>query len=98
MMGRLIKGKPSKSNMMDALGIAAIKAVEERLLAPFIGNGTIQSGIVKGIVAFVLPTVAGSNKWTNLGATAFMIDAAEDLVHVGMEYVGGAVGTEGDVI
>ena len=97
-MGKLIRGKPSKSNMVDALAIAGIKAIEERALAPFVGNGTLVSGIAKGVISFVLPSIAGNNKWVNLGATAFMIDAAEDLVHVGMNMIGGAAGTGGDVI
>ena len=73
---------------MDAIGIALIKTAEERLLAPIVGNGTFISGIAKGAIAFILPTIAGNNKWTNLGTTAFMIDSAEDLVNAGIRYIG----------
>lgn len=73
---------------MDAVGIALVKTAEERLLAPLVGNGTIVSGIAKGVVSFVLPTVAGNNKWSNIIATAFMVDSAEDLVNAGLNYLG----------
>lgn len=94
MARKIIRGKPSKSLFMDAIGIALIKTIEERLLASVIGNGTFISGIAKGAIAFILPTVAGNNKWTNLGATAFMIDSAEDLVNAGINYVGFGGSTE----
>jgi len=35
------------NDLMEAGKAAAIKIAEERLLAKFVGNGTIESGIVK---------------------------------------------------
>lgn len=91
-MGKIIKGKPNKSTFVDALGIALIKTAEERLMAPLIGNGTFMSGGAKALIAFGLPMIAGSNKWTNLGSTAFMVDAAEDLVNATIQALGAGGG------
>jgi len=83
-----LDGKPSTSHYMDALIIAGIKTAEERLLAPFIGNGTLVSGIAKGVIAVVIPTLAKNNKYANLASTAFIIDSAEDLVNTALQYIG----------
>lgn len=85
-MPKLAKLKASKSNFIDAVGIALIKTLEERLLAPIVGNGTFKSGIVKGVGAFILASVS-NHKIANLGSTALMIDSAEDLVNAGLKYV-----------
>jgi len=94
----LIKGKPSKSMFMDALVIAGIKTAEERLLAPVIGNGTFVSGAVKGGIGFVLPAIAGNNKWANLAATAFIVDCAEDVVNAGLNAIGWGGPTESGAV
>jgi len=94
----LIKGKPSKSTFTDALIIAGIKTAEERLLARFIGNGTFVSGLVKGGIGFVIPTIAGNNKWANLASTAFIVDSGEDLVNAGLQYVGWGGPTESGMV
>jgi len=83
-----LEGKPSTSHYVDALIIAGVKTAEERLLAPLIGNGTIVSGIAKGVIAVVIPTLAKNNKYANLISTAFIVDSAEDLVNAGLQYIG----------
>lgn len=98
-MGKILKTKPSKSAYMDAIGIALVKSLEERLLAPIIGNGTLMSGAIKGAVGFVLPAIVGSNKWSGIISTAFIVDSAEDLVNVALNSFGfGAGGSSGAVI
>lgn len=87
-MPKLIKGKPDRNMYIDAIGMALVKSFEERLLAGLIGNGTFVSGAIKGGISFILPMILGNNKWVNLGATAFMIDSAEDFVNAGLQYVG----------
>jgi len=74
---------------MDAIGIALVKTLGERAMAPIVGNGTFVSGIAKGVLAFVIPTVGGNNKWTRIGSTAFMVDSAEDFVTAGMRMLTG---------
>ena len=98
-MGKILKTKPSKSDYFDAIGIALVKSLEERLLAQFIGNGTLWSGAIKGAVGFVLPAIAGSNKWSKIISTAFIIDSAEDLVNYGLTSLGfGGGSSSGSVI
>lgn len=87
-MGKLLKTKPSKGDYFDAIGIALVKTMEERLLARFIGNGTLMSGAVKGAIGFILPSIAGSNKWSKIISTAFIVDSAEDLVNYGLNSFG----------
>jgi len=94
----IVKGKPSKSTFTDALIIAGMKTAEERILAKFIGNGTFVSGIAKGILGFIVPTLGGNNKWTNLASTAFIVDSAEDLVNAGLQYIGAGGPTESGVV
>lgn len=90
-MGRkIIKSKPSKSMFLDAIAIAVVKTLEERLLSPFIGNGTFGSAIVKGIAGFVVPVVGGENQYTKIISTAFIVDSAEDAVNAGFGMLSGA--------
>lgn len=98
-MGKILKTKPSKSDYLDAIGIALVKSLEERTLARFIGNGTLMSGAIKGAIGFILPAVAGSNKWSKIISTAFIVDSAEDLVNYGLNAFGiGGNSTNGSVI
>lgn len=92
-MQTILKGKPKTSDYMDAIGVAIFKNLEERLLSGFIGNGTIGSGIVKGIAGAVTPAVLGSSKWSKMITTAFVVDSAEDLLNAftsGMNLGGGS--------
>ena len=98
MAKKYIRGKPTKTDMVDALGIALVKSVEERLLAQVVGNGNFVSGIVKGIISFVIPAVGGSNRITKVASQAFLIDSAEDFVNAGLNMVGGIGGGEMEVI
>lgn len=78
---------------MDALGIALVKSLEERLLSRFVGNGNVKSGIVKGIIGVLIPSLIGSGgKYKSIIAQAFIIDSAEDLVNAGMNYFAGGIG------
>ncbi len=92
-MPKIIRAKPSKDMFMEAIGIAIVKNIEERLLAPVIGNGTIGSGIVKAIAGFLIPTVGGKNKYTRVISTAFIVDSAEDFVNAGFKMISGASGS-----
>lgn len=66
---------------LDALAVAGSKIVTENFLSrvPFVGNGTIRSGIVKLIGAFAL-TGLMKNKIGGYVGTGLMVDAGEDLV------------------
>lgn len=90
-MTKIVEGKPSANMYIDALAIAGIKTVEERLLAQFIGNGTFVSGAVKGALGIGVPMIAGNNKWAKVIGTAFLVDSAEDVMNalIGMVGIGG---------
>jgi len=89
---------PSKSMFYDAMGIAAVKTIEERLLAATpVGNGTIGSGIVKGILGFATGKLGKGSKLTNIAATAFVVDCAEDIVNGVIGMLKGANSSSTDV-
>ena len=87
-MTKIVEGKPSANMYIDALAIAGCKTLEERLLAPVVGNGTFVSGAVKGALGLGIPMVAGQNKWTKLIGTAFMVDSAEDVLNAILKMIG----------
>ena len=47
MVDLIPKAKISSTGLTDALMIGIVKAVEERAMMPFIGNGTVTSGAIK---------------------------------------------------
>jgi len=51
-------GKIEVDEFGDALMIAGAKIVSERSLAPMIGNGTLQSGVMKLLGAKLIGSVA----------------------------------------
>ena len=95
MAKKLLKTGETKSLFLDALGIAIVKSVEERLLAPFIGNGTLVSGGIKGIAGVGIPILGGDNKITRTLSTAFIVDAMEDVVNAAFQFFAGATRPSG---
>ena len=95
MAKKLLKAGETKNLFLDALGIAIVKNVEERLLAPFIGNGTLVSGGIKGIAGVGIPIMGGENKITRTLSTAFIVDAMEDVVNTAFQFFAGATGPSG---
>lgn len=89
-MGKILKTKGTKDLFIEAGAIALVKNIEERLLTPFVGNGSIKSGIVKAVAGIGIPAVAGNNKISKILSTAFIVDSAEDFVNVGMGMLSGA--------
>ncbi len=78
-MSKILGAEAGKLTLMDALMIAGVKIVEERLLATFVGNGSVLSGGVKIGGAFVVNKFVGG-KVSDVLATALMVDGAEDIV------------------
>ena len=92
-MPKILKSKVTTNEYLDAIGVALVKNVEERLLAPIVGNGTIGSGLVKGIGGMLTPQLLGSNKYSRMITTALIVDSAEDLINGfmgGMNLSGGS--------
>jgi len=73
-------GKFESSGFGDALLIGVVKTIEERALINVIGNGTVKSGLVKGIGGAVVSGMIGGKAGKIVGS-AFAIDAVEDLVN-----------------
>jgi len=73
-------GKFESSGLGDALLIGVVKTIEERALINVIGNGTIKSGIIKGVGGAVISGMIGGKAGKIVGS-AFAIDAIEDVVN-----------------
>ena len=80
---------------ISSLFIAGVtKSVEERLLAPVIGNANVVSGLVKLGIAFGIPKL-NKSEWVQSIALGFAVDGVEDLVTSftgGQGVVGGVLG------
>jgi hypothetical protein len=82
-MADLVNIKENKINFNDLLLAGAIKYFEERLLAQYIGNGTLLSGGVKIITAKYL-----GKQLPKPVRLALAIDGAEDIVNQAMQFLG----------
>ena len=79
MVDLIPKAKISSNGLTEALMIGVAKAVEERALMPFIGNGTVTSGAIKLVGGgFVQSAIGG--KIGNVAGSALVIDGIEDVV------------------
>jgi len=61
----------------EGFGIAIAKAITERLMANFVGNANIVSGVTKLVVSSFIPS-SGLLKYVKVG---MVVDAGEDLVY-----------------
>ncbi len=77
-MAELLAIKTHTTSVFDFIGAGVVKSIEEPLLAPIIGNGTIWSGAAKAIIAGILDGKGG--RIGNVAAVAFGVDAGEDIV------------------
>lgn len=73
-------GKFESSGIGDAFLIGVVKAIEERTLINYIGNGTVKSGAIKGIGGAVISNFIPGKAGKIVGS-AFAIDAVEDAVN-----------------
>lgn len=86
-MATVLKPKVEAHGFVDLIAIGAIKHFEEQLTFPLIGNGTIVSGIVKGIACGILDGHDG--KPVKLLSSALGVDAGEDLAVGILSMIGG---------
>lgn len=89
-MAELLKIKTHTTSVFDFVGAGVVKSFEEPLLAPYIGNATVFSGLAKAIIAGILDGRGG--RLGNVAAIGFGVDAGEDLFKGIMGYVGGGTG------
>lgn len=85
---KLIGIKTKTSSLVDFILAGAIKSVEEPMLAQIVGDGTLVSGAVKGVIAGLIDGKGG--KLGNAAAMAFGVDAGEDIARSLLGMVGGA--------
>lgn len=83
----VLKPKIEAYGLADVLMMAASKQITERLMSPVIGNASVKSGVIKGIVGGLMYGKAG--KIGNAVAGGLVFDAAEDLV---VALLGGILG------
>jgi len=74
----------SNWNLMDFLAVGVSKVTMERLLTPMIGNGTVKSGVLKGVGGIALSQMVGnkSGMGEQVGryvAAGLIVDAVEDV-------------------
>ena len=76
---------------VEAGMIAVAKVVSESFLAkvPFVGNGTLKSGLIKMVGAGVVGGTLGKNMIGKAVATGMMVDGGEDIVR---GVLGGSLG------
>ena len=90
LLGKKVSGAVS---YMDLLGAGVVKYAEERALAPYLGNGTLKSGIVKLGIGLGARKFLGKGLLGDSVSLGFGIDGVEDvLTHV---LGGGALGIGG---
>lgn len=86
-MAELLKIKTHTTSVFDFVGAGVVKRYEEKLSSPLIGNGTIVSGGIKAVGAYLLQGKGG--RLGNVATLALGVDAGEDLA-MGIEnFLGG---------
>jgi hypothetical protein len=77
LLGKKISGDVS---YMDLFGAGVVKYAEERALAPYIGNGTLKSGLIKLGVGLGARKFIGRGVLGDSMSLGFGIDGVEDIL------------------
>ena len=77
LLGKKVSGGVS---YLDLIGAGAVKYGEERLLAPYIGNGTIKSGLIKLGIGLGSKRFIGAGLGRDSLSLGFGIDGVEDII------------------
>lgn len=83
LLGKKVSGAVS---YMDLLGAGVVKYTEERMLAGYIGNGTLKSGIVKLGIGLGARKFLGKGLVGDSVSLGFGIDGVEDILS---HFIGG---------
>ncbi len=75
-MTEILNPQVHATGLIDVFAIGVSKQLTERAAAPFVGNGTLTSALVKGILGGIAYGKAG--RIGNIVASGLVIDAAED--------------------
>lgn len=82
--------KVEATGLFDVAAMAVFKQIEERTLAPYIGNGEVKSGVIKLVLGAMLHNKMG--KIGHIAGNAFVFDGVEDLT---VALLGGVMGNVG---
>lgn len=77
----ILEQKVGKLTLLDGAFIGASKLGTEALMSkiPFVGNGTLRSGLIKGALAVGGSMLTNNNKALQIVSTGVLIDGMEDL-------------------
>lgn len=89
-MAQIIGSQAGKLSQTDALMIAGTKILSERILAQFIGDGSLFSGGAKMLGATLIKKFVGGNAGTII-STAMTVDGAEDIVLAFLPNISGGI-------
>lgn len=91
-MAKLLRERIGGSPLLTIFIAGATKAIEEPLLAPYIGNSSVLSGAVKLFLGgWLIPWVSGSHKGNSIVngiSLGFGVDGVEDIIR-GLFFGGG---------
>lgn len=92
MGNEIMNPKVRATGLGDVLAMGIVKKFSEAVLTPYIGNGTLKSGITKVFVGGIVHTLLNksSNIAANIVGGALVIDGVEDGVTGVMGTSGGA--------
>lgn len=77
LLGKEVSGAVS---YMDLLGAGVVKYTEERALAPYLGNGTFKSGLLKLAGGLAARKFLGKGVLADSVSLGFGIDGVEDIL------------------
>lgn len=77
LLGKRVTGEVS---YMDLLGAGVIKYAEERALSPYIGNGSLKSGLIKLGIGVGARRFIGKGLLGDSVSLGFGIDGVEDIL------------------
>ena len=95
LLGKKISGEVSYT---DLFGAGVVKYAEERALSPYIGNGTLKSGLIKLGIGLGARKFIGRGVLGDSVSLGFGIDGVEDILTgvIGSGMLPGMGGATGD--
>jgi hypothetical protein len=95
-MVKLMPKMPSATpgGMVDIAGMVAVKTLTEAMTAPYLGNNTLNSAVVKLVAAVAIDKFVGG-KYGRILAGGMVFDGAEDAIGaLGISGAAGGLGTK----
>lgn len=93
---KILKPKIQASGMLEVFGVGVLKILSEKMLTPYVGNGTLKSAAVKGVLGGLAHSYAPSGFVRTITSGALLVDAGEDAA-VSLMGMGGVDASEAQV-